>query len=54
MNDSKLGLFNGEDKPTPEVGWAMYQKAVDFNNSINLNNTVKVNENFFVGKVCRH
>ena len=46
----KLGLFAGENKPTPLSGWDLYQKALDYNNAINLNDTVKVNENFYIGK----
>lgn len=45
-----LGLFNGKDRPDHKTGWEMYQKALDFNNSIKLNDTVKVNENFYIGK----
>lgn len=49
-----LELFGSSDKPTTEVGWKLYQKSVDFKSSLNLFDTVKTNENFFVGKVCRH
>jgi hypothetical protein len=49
MSDG-LGLFNGKDKPNKKVGWDFYQKACDYNNSIKLNDTVKVNENFYIGK----
>ena len=50
MIEEGLGLFAGKDKPSVEWGWKHYEKAVDFNNSINLYDTVKANENFFVGK----
>lgn len=46
----KLGLFNGEDKPSVEVVWSFYQRGLAFNNQINLDDTVRVNENFYVGK----
>ncbi len=50
MSEMKLGLFNGEDKPTVEVAWDFYEKGLQFNNAINLDETVRVNENFFVGR----
>ena len=46
----KLGLFNGEDRPTPQIGWEFYQRGLEFNNLINLEETVEVNENFYIGK----
>ena len=46
----KLGLFNGEDKPTPQIGWEFYQQGIEFNNLIELDETVELNENFYVGK----
>ena len=49
-NEVKLGLFYGEDKPTPAVGWDFYQRGLEFNNLINLEDTVEVNENFYIGK----
>ena len=50
MSEEKLGLFNGEDRPTAEVAWEFYEKGRQFNNAINLEETVKANENFFIGK----
>ena len=50
MSKEKLGLFNGEDKPTVEVAWEFYEKGLQFNDAINLDDTVKTNENFFIGK----
>lgn len=47
---SGLGLFNGNDRPDIKSAWAFYQKALDYNNSIKLEDTVKVNENFYIGK----
>lgn len=50
MSEMKLGLFNGEDMPSVEVAWDFYEKGLQFNNVIDLDETVKANENFFVGK----
>lgn len=50
MSEEKLGLFNGEDKPDVKCAWSFYEEGLQFNNSINLEDTVKTNENFFVGK----
>jgi len=50
MSEDGLGLFAGKDKPTVDWGWSHYEKAQQFNNSINLYETVKANENFYVGK----
>ena len=50
MSEDGLGLFHGKDKPTVEWGWAKYEKAVTYNTAIHLQETVKANENFFVGK----
>ena len=45
-----LFLFGDSDTPKPDTAWQAYQKGRDFNNQINLENTVKVNENFYIGK----
>lgn len=45
-----LELFGNSKTPNKNIGWRFYQKSLDFKNSINLFDTVKVNENFFVGK----
>lgn len=50
MDEQKLGLFNGEEKPNVETVWSFYQRGLLFNNQINLDDTVKVNSNFVVGK----
>lgn len=50
MSKEKLGLFNGEDMPSVEVAWEFYEKGLQFNSAINLDETVKANENFYVGK----
>lgn len=46
----KLGIFNGEDKPDVKTAWEFYEKGKEFNDQVNLDETVKVNENFFIGK----
>lgn len=45
-----LGLFRGKEQPDRETAWSLYQEALDFNQSVNLDETVKVNENFYIGK----
>jgi len=45
-----LGLFRGLKMPTYRIAWQMYQKGAAFNQQINLDETVRVNENFFIGK----
>lgn len=44
-----LGLFKGHKHPNPRIAWEMYQKGLGFNQQINLDETVRVNENFFIG-----
>ena len=43
-------LFGDSDMPDIVSGWALYEDALIFNTSINLNETVRVNENFYIGK----
>ena len=50
MSEDGLGLFAGKDKPSVEWGWCHYEKARQFNQSINLYDTVQANENFYIGK----
>ena len=50
MNEDKLGLFKGEDKPSVDIVWDFYEEGKTFNQRINLDETVKANENFYVGK----
>jgi hypothetical protein len=50
MIDDENGLFGEAKKPTPEIGYALYNKGKAFNSAINLNDTVRVNENFYIGK----
>ena len=50
MNEDRLGLFDGEDEPSVEWGWKHYRKAVDYNSTLNIQEEVKANENFYIGK----
>lgn len=50
MASNNLYLFGEKQKPDHEIGWNFYQRCVEFNNSINLYDTVKTNENFYIGK----
>ena len=50
MSENGLGLFAGKDKPTAEWGWEQYEEAVSYNTGIQLQETVKANENFYIGK----
>ena len=45
-----LGLFDGKYDPDPETCWNMYERGVSFKNSLNLFDTVRVNENFYIGE----
>lgn len=42
----------GKESKLPDCGtaWNLYERGLDFNSSINLEDTVRVNENFFIGK----
>ena len=51
MSEDGLGLFAGKDKPSIEWGWKHYEEAKQYNSSINLYETVKANENFYIGKI---
>ncbi len=50
MREESLGLFKGKDKPDCRVAYEFYEKGLDYNRQINLTETVKNNENFFIGK----
>ena len=50
MNENGLGLFAGKDKPSVEWGWQHYEEAVSYNTGLELQETVKANENFYIGK----
>lgn len=45
-----LGLFHGKDNPTPVVAWEFYEKGLLFNRQINLDDTIRSNRNFYIGK----
>lgn len=40
----------GRGKNDPTKVWNQYERGRQFNNRINLNDTVQNNENFFIGK----
>ena len=53
MADKKQGELRGAEngkKPTPQSVWQELHKGLSFKDSINLGDTVEVNENFFIGK----
>lgn len=50
MSENELGLFGKSDKPDHESAWKLYQKGDDFNRQIRLYDTVRVNQNFYIGK----
>lgn len=50
---SSLNTYSlGKESKLPDCGtaWKLYERGLDFNSSINLEDTVRVNENFFIGK----
>jgi hypothetical protein len=47
---SEFGIFGGKNKPNVQSVWNLYNKGRKFNNAIGLDDTVRTNENFFVGK----
>lgn len=50
MADESLGVFGERKSPDPKTAWNFYERGLRFNNQINLDETVKANENFYVGK----
>ena len=46
----KLGLFKGEDKPTRKCVWDFYERGRRYNDQLDIDETVRCNENFFVSK----
>ena len=46
----KLGLFKGDDKPNKKVIWDFYERGKRYNDKIDLDATVRCNENFYIGK----
>lgn len=54
MADNELGLFYGKDEPDVESAWKCYERGLTFNRQINLDDTIKSNRNFYIGKkACR-
>jgi len=49
-DDQLVSLFKGKRYPDYRIAWEMYNKGLGFNQQINLEDTVRVNENFFIGK----
>jgi hypothetical protein len=47
---SYLHLFGNSEQPKYDTAWLAYERGREFNNQINLENTVKANENFYIGK----
>ena len=50
MSEKELRLFGKSDKPDHESAWKLYDRALEFNQRIQLEDTVKANENFYIGK----
>ena len=50
MDELPLGLFGEKDKPDAAKAWEIYDRGRKFNNQLNLEETVRVNRNFVVGK----
>lgn len=44
------GLFGAKKAPDNKSAWALYEQGLAFNASINHNETVRVNENFYIGR----
>lgn len=49
-DEELVTLFKGKRMPDHRIAWEMYEKGLSFNTQINLEETVNVNENFFIGK----
>ena len=47
---SDQGHFGGQDRPDAASAWALYEESERFNSAIDLYDTVRVNENFYIGK----
>ena len=50
MSENELGLFAGKDMPDVKSAWDYYEKGLQFNRAINLDDTIKANRNFYIGK----
>ena len=48
--DEELGLFSGKSQPDVQSAWNCYEMGLMFNQQINLEETVRSNRNFFIGK----
>ena len=49
-DEQLVSLFGEYSRPNYRIVWDMYEKGLGFNQNINLDETVMVNENFFIGK----
>lgn len=45
-----VSVFSPDFSPCPDALWQMYENALSFNAAVKLNETVRVNENFYIGK----
>lgn len=50
MSENELGLFAGKDLPDVKSAWDYYEKGLQFCRAINLEDTIKANRNFTIGK----
>lgn len=50
MANVELYLFGDSDTPSYGAAWNAYEQGRAYNNRLNLDETVKANENFFIGK----
>ena len=48
--DEELGLFEGKAEPDVRSAWNCYEKGLLFQQQINLEDTIRANRNFVVGK----
>lgn len=49
MANVELYLFGDSDTPSYGNAWNAYEQGRAYNNRLNLDETVKANENFFIG-----
>ena len=49
-DEELVSLFKGKRLPDHRIAWEMYEKGLQFNTQINLEETVNINENMFIGK----
>jgi len=50
METKGIFLFDNSDIPDVITAWSAYERGKTYNNQLSLEDTVKVNENFFIGK----